>query len=195
MCDVCSFDGCGRPARSLGLCAGHYNQKQLGKPLKPLQVQHHGLSEYDRFSLSYRAAGPNDCWEWLKSRHNAGWHGQWRASDGRIELAHRAAWRLMRGEIPLGLCVLHKCDNPGCVNPAHLFLGTQSDNASDMWSKGRARPVTNKGEKHGNAKLTADLVRDIRSSKESGVELARRLGLTTTTICDIRKRRTWKHIA
>lgn len=159
------------------------------------QLQFHGLSEYERFLKRVQVGAPSECWEWTASRNQKGWHGQWRAGDGRIELTHRAAWRLMRGEIPAGLCVLHRCDNPPCCNPAHLFLGTRSDNARDMWSKGRARPKSNLGAGHGNAKLTADLVRDIRSSKESGVALSQRLGITTTTVCDIRKRRTWKHIA
>lgn len=157
------------------------------------QLQFHGLSEYDRLFKWTEVAGPNECWNWKGSRKK-GWHGQWRNGLGQIELAHRAAWRIMKGEIPPGMFVLHRCDNPACMNPSHLFLGTQADNLKDMWAKGRARPGVSKGEKHGNAKLTAELVRDIRSSQESGVELARRLNLTTTTICDVRKRRTWKHI-
>ena len=157
------------------------------------QVQYHGLSEYERFFKWTDVKGPNECWPWKGSIKN-GWHGQWRARDGSIELTHRAAWRLMKGPIPCGMFVLHKCDNPPCVNPTHLFLGTQSDNLKDMWAKGRGRPGVSRGENHGNAKLTADLVRDIRTSKESGVEMARRLGLSKTTIFDIRKRRSWKHI-
>lgn len=195
---MCKFDGCEKKARSLGYCPAHYQQLRSGSALKPLQIQHHGLSEYDRFFKWVEVAGNDDCWKWLGSRQKREdgkeWHGQWRSGAGEIELTHRAAWRLMKGEIPGDLCVLHSCDNPFCVNPKHLFLGTQSDNANDMWAKGRARPKTNLGEKHGMSKLTADLVRDIRSSQESGVELARRTGLTTTTICDVRKRRTWKHI-
>ncbi len=159
------------------------------------QLQYHGLSEYERFQKRINVKTPAECWEWTASRNNRGWHGQWRAASGKIELTHRAAWRLMVGEIPAGLFVLHKCDNPLCCNPSHLFLGTQSDNMKDMWGKGRARPGKRMGETHGNSKVTADLVRDIRSSKESGVELAKRLSISPTTICDIRKRRTWRHIA
>lgn len=163
------------------------------------QVQYHGLSEYERFLKWTDVRAAKDCWLWKGSRKaNVGskvlWHGQWRTADGSIELAHRGAWRLMKGPIPKGLFVLHRCDNPACVNPTHLFLGTQADNISDMWGKGRARPKAQHGEDHGNSKLTADLIRDIRASKESGVELARRLSLSPTTICDVRKRRSWKHI-
>lgn len=64
-------------------------------------------------------------------------------------LAHRAAWELANGPIKDGLFVLHKCDNPRCCNSGHLFLGTQSDNAKDMWAKGRAKPCSGKGGKRG----------------------------------------------
>jgi len=191
----CSFQGCGGKHQSFGLCAAHREQQKAGKELRPLQVQYHGLSEYDRFLKRVVVNGPNDCWPWTGSVMKAGWHGQWRTSAGKIEPTHRGAWRLMKGDIPAGMSVLHKCDNPICCNPSHLFIGTQSDNARDMWDKGRAKPKTNVGSAHGMSKLTEDLVRDIRSSKESGVDIARRLGLSATTVCDIRKRRTWKHLS
>lgn len=190
---LCTFNGCDKEVDSLGYCPAHYQQFRAGKTLRPLQVQHHGLTEYERLLKWTNVKGADECWEWLGSRKK-GWHGQWRSATGQIELAHRAAWRLMKGPIPDGLFVLHRCDNPACLNPTHLFLGTQSDNAKDMWAKGRARPKQAKGSQHANSKLTEDLVRDIRASKESGVEIARRLGLTATTICDVRKRRTWKHL-
>lgn len=192
---LCSFDGCSKEAAAKGLCPAHRAQQKQGKTLRPLQVQYHGLTEYERFLKWTNVLGPNECWEWKGSRHQSRWHGQWRNGIGEIELAHRAAWRMMRGPIPTDMFVLHKCDNPICVNPSHLFLGSQSDNAKDMWAKRRANPKSSIGEKHGNSKLTADLVRDIRSSKEAGNVLAVRLGISNATICDIRKRRTWKHIA
>lgn len=159
------------------------------------QLQYHGLSEYDRFFKRVQIKGTNECWPWLGSRkltkRSGAWYGQWRAADGSIEGTHRAVWRLTKGPILDGLHVLHRCDNPVCVNPTHLFLGTQSINSKDMWRKGRG--VT-RGEGNGNAKLTPELVRDIRSSKEKSVELARRTGMSQQTICDIRKRRSWRHI-
>lgn len=159
------------------------------------QLQYHGLSEYERFFKRVQIRESDECWPWLGSRkltkRQAAWYGQWRASDGSIEGTHRASWRLMRGPIPAGMHVLHRCDNPICVNPMHLFLGTQSINSKDMWSKGRGRT---RGETNGNAKLTPELVRDIRASKEKSVELARRTGMSQQTICDIKKRRSWRHI-
>lgn len=77
----------------------------------------------------------SDCIEWTKSRLSSG-YGQVR-HNGRMQRAHRVAWEKIHGPIPDGLQVLHKCDNPACVNPDHLFLGSRSDNMRDMISKGR----------------------------------------------------------
>lgn len=169
-------------------------QQAQGVELHPLQEQFHGLTEESRFLKRVNVKGKDDCWEWTGSRNNKEWHGQWRNKAGEIELTHRASWRLFKSKIPGGMFVLHKCDNPVCVNPNHLFLGTQSDNCRDMWSKGRANPKQLQGEKHGMSKLTAEAVREIRDSSISGVELARKFGITPTTVCDVRKRRIWKHI-
>lgn len=191
--EECAFDGCGRPVISRGLCQSHYLQKRKGEQLRPLQQQIHGLSEEERFIARTDTKSVKECWIWNASRRPDG-YGQWRRADGQIELAHRASWRLFRTEIPKGAHILHKCDNPPCVNPTHLFLGSHADNMRDMWGKGRARPGQSRGEKHGMSKLTSEIVREIRTSSESGVELARKFALSATTVCDVRKRRTWKHI-
>lgn len=196
----CSFNGCQKAAFSKGLCGAHYQQHRLGKELKPLQVQHHGLSEEERFRKWYQVA-PNGCWMWIGSvilggkRSSSFAYGQWRNGKGEHELAHRAAYRMFVGPIPVGLGVLHRCDIPRCVNPAHLFVGTHRDNMADMWSKGRATPGVSRGESHGMSKLTEEVIREIRSSKENGPEIAKRLGISTTNVYDIRNRRLWKHIA
>jgi len=193
---TCSFEGCSKPMANRGLCSGHGNQLRLGKPLKTLQVQHHGLPESVRFLRRVDKTPSSGCWLWTASRIGGNkWHGQWRNGEGQHELSHRAAWRMFVGEIPEGMFVLHRCDDPICVNPAHLFLGTQTDNLNDMWAKKRARPKQSLGEKHGMSKLTSEMVREIRDSKETGVALSRKFGVTPTTICDVRKRRIWNHIA
>jgi HNH endonuclease len=191
---LCSFSGCVNEARSLGLCPAHRAQQKRGEVLKTLQVQHHGLSEYDRFFKRVKVGKGDECWVWTGSQNNTHWHGQWRNAAGGIELTHRASWRLLKGAIPEGACVLHRCDNPVCVNPSHLFMGSQSDNAHDMWNKGRAKPKANLGASHGMSKVTEEIVLAIRASSESGVALAKKYGIRPTTVCDIRKRRTWDHV-
>jgi hypothetical protein len=114
--------------------------------------------------------------------------------------AHRISWEIHFGDIPDGLYVLHTCDNPPCANPVHLFLGTQRDNIDDMLRKGRSAygHPGRQGEKAWMAKLTDDQVREIRSLYEVGrisqLALARRYGITQTTIGSIVRRATWKHI-
>lgn len=83
---------------------------------------------------------PNGCWDWKLFRIWSG-YGQLRYKK-RTWLAHRLAWTLAHGRIPKGLCVCHSCDNPGCVNPAHLWLGTRSENVRDMYRKQRRQPRT-----------------------------------------------------
>lgn len=84
------------------------------------------------------ASTDGTCWEWMGRRDKDG-YGSFRMSPSETDLAHRASWRLHRGPIPEGLFVLHRCDNPPCVNPEHLFLGTQADNVHDMYAKQRDR--------------------------------------------------------
>lgn len=83
------------------------------------------------------------CWEWMARRDKDG-YGQFRLK-GKMRGAHKASWELTHGSIPDGLWVLHKCDNPSCVRPDHLFLGTAKDNTQDMVSKDRNRSATYKG--------------------------------------------------
>jgi hypothetical protein len=105
---------------------------------------------------------------------------------------HRASWAVYRGRIPNGLLVLHRCDNERCANPDHLFLGTNKDNTRDMMRKGRLNPP--RGERAGNAKLTADQVRAIRTDPRSLRLTAMAYGVSGAAIQSIRSRRNWAHI-
>lgn len=94
-----------------------------------------------RFWSKVQKGGPDQCWEWLASRKPSR-YGQFTLPGNKLVRAHRMAWVLTHGEIAGGLCVLHRCDNPPCCNPGHLFLGTLRDNARDMLAKGRDRHST-----------------------------------------------------
>lgn len=108
--------------------------------------------------------------------------------------AHRYAYELHFGPPPEGLVVMHKCDVRNCVNPRHLAVGTHTDNMADMIAKGRKRFVVPIGEAAGAAKLTDELVREMRQSPESHVFWAERLGLAKNTVRAARLGKTWTHI-
>jgi|SRR5215475_5298108 len=90
----------------------------------------------ERFAQKFEVRGLNDCWPWMGQRLRSGYGVL--SIDGRMQRAHRVMWELEHGSIPDGMWVLHHCDNPPCVNPNHLWLGTHSDNMRDMKQKGRA---------------------------------------------------------
>ena len=120
------------------------------------------------------------CWLWTGTFGTRG-YGQFRpgrAAEGQVG-AHRAAWAIFFGEFDQKLFVLHRCDTPACVNPAHLFLGTHQDNMQDMTQKGR--------HPRGNAKLSPADVDAIRASTDSHRALARRFGVNEATVRFVRK--------
>jgi hypothetical protein len=135
---------------------------------------------------------PNGCWLWTGSLV---WGYGQLYFDGRPQKAHRVAWTLIRGTIPAGLFVLHKCDVTACVNPDHLFLGDAYDNHRDMTRKGRARVAT--GSRHGNARLTEARVQAVRLLLADGIgvaPIARCLGVSIGTIMAVRDGRSWQHV-
>ena len=116
---------------------------------------------------------------------------------GRRKRAHRVAWEKAFGEIPDGLHVLHRCDNPPCVNPEHLFLGTHADNMRDMCDKGRRKGGAPTGEKNQLSKLRAADVIEMRNLSARGVRdatLARLYGVVQSTVYSILTNRTWRHV-
>lgn len=231
---TCTFEGCGRPLRSQGLCEPHYRQLIRRGYLSPIQPRktrapalvgcsiggcdttgpitrgwcpkHYsrwrthgdplmlawGTAE-DRFWSNVAIAGADDCWLWTSPWVNEGGYGLL-GIDGKSVLAHRFSWELHNGPIPDGLCVLHRCDNPACCNPAHLFLGTRPDNSADMVTKGRS----SRGSRSPAAKLTEEDVRVIRR-RVAGCEAQRTVaadfGVRPQTISKIVRRQRWRHVS
>lgn len=142
----------------------------------------------DRFIENYRIDA-SGCWLWTGHSLPRGY--------GRICLdyvdtyAHRLAWELCHGAIPAGMDVCHRCDVPSCVNPDHLFVGTRADNMRDASAKGR---TARGGGTHGACKLTAAQVVAIRSDAGYQHVVAARYGVSQTTVGEILRRVTWRHV-
>jgi len=129
-----------------------------------------------------------DCWEWKGDKTGPNGYGRFRGNR-----AHRIMWNIMYGG-PGDMCVLHKCDNRGCVRPKHLFLGTHQDNSDDMVKKGRS--PDQRGEKNSNAKLDFGVVLLIRVMLDHGYkqsELAERFGVCQQTISKIKHNKRWRN--
>jgi len=164
------------------------------------------LSEKDiaRFWKYVDKKGEDECWEWKGGKGKEG------NIDGRgIFVTHherkrynhktnRVSWFIHNGIIPNGLCVLHKCDNPPCCNPRHLFLGTLQDNVRDCLFKGRVnRTIKARGENSGVAKFKNSDISEIRKMISTGISsrsIAIKYKVANSTICSIRRGSTWRHI-
>jgi hypothetical protein len=192
---LCIVEGCGQKHHGKGFCRTHY-----------LRMQKHGTLELKRivgddvarFWSKVDKNGPlhpallSRCWLWNAPCNEHGYG--YLSIESRSVLAHRYSYQLHSGAIPSSMGVLHKCDNPPCVNPEHLFLGTQLDNGIDMIVKGRSTA----GEKHASAKVTEAEVVEIRALYASGTfsqkALGKSFGLSQMSIGRIVNRKYWKHI-
>lgn len=148
-------------------------------------------TERERFDEYAGSGTPDDCWVWRGGLSSAGYGKFWR--NGATDLAHRVMYEYTFGPVPDGLWVLHHCDNPPCMNPSHLFLGTHADNENDKDAKGRRK----RGSQTRKSKLDEARVRRIRELHASGVQqklLARDFGVDITTINDVVQRQTWRHV-
>ena len=154
--------------------------------------EHRRVSDEDlvRFTLMNKTVvNGNGCWNWTGSKRN----GYGLINRGNKTLsAHRVAYTAFKGEeIPAGMVVRHTCDNPSCINPAHLVLGTQAENIADRDARGR-RDV--RGEQIGTSKLTREQVEEIKASDLTGVALAKKFGVSTSAVSLIKNNKSWSHV-
>lgn len=188
---TCSVEGCGGTSIARNLCPKHYARfRKYGNAETVKQPQMHGATLLDRWTANVRKTA--GCWEWAGFRDPNG-YGRLRVSD-RPELAHRISWKLHCHEITSAQHVLHRCDNPCCVNPAHLFLGDQAANNADKIAKKRQRFGVSRGEDHGCHKLTEEQVLEIRASVGPSVKVGERYGVSGRQVRDIRRRKSWRHL-
>jgi len=147
-----------------------------------------------RFWKKVDKNAPGGCWVWVGYRNRKGYGGFFIAGPSRhCWLAHRVSWVIAHGMPWPTKNVLHRCDNPSCVNPSHLFLGSLADNNADMRSKGRVAH----GIGHGHAKLTDKEVKELRRLYRSGMRqqaLADSFGVSQATVSEAIRGKTWSHV-
>jgi len=205
---TCSIDGCERISRARGWCKMHWKRwRTHGDPLVA-SLPRATVPAVERFwpKVSKELGqGPwGDCWEWAANRHPQGYGLFW--AHPKDVCAHRFSFELANGPIPEGMEICHRCDNPPCVRPSHLFLGTHADNMADCAAKGRAakgerngrhtKPAsTVRGERSGRCKIDDRQLIELRKLSSEGWstrDLSARFGITTKHVCFIRARPEWR---
>lgn len=197
---LCRVLDCDRFARNPlvqtgGYCRRHsLNWKHFGDPLaRPGVLRELTVKGLVAF---YKTSQETDCWVWIGRTHKSGYGLVCcRTTSKNEHYAHRLSWELHHGPIPTGLQVCHHCDNPPCVNPEHLFLGTAWDNTWDSKRKGRAI----QGERVASSRLCAEQVLEIRKLGRETTTLSQRqigalFGVTRSAVQRVLSRGTWKHL-
>lgn len=186
----CSVPKCQNKYYAQGFCGKHYQRnRKFGDPLAG--HGNHAPPEERFWRHVVKGLG---CWVYSGGSAKAKYGLFQRHNRGDVVLAHRYSYELHIGKIPAGKIVMHICDNPRCVNPKHLSVGTHKENTQDMIAKGRHARVAPLGTDNGKAKLTPAKVRAIRASADTNKALADRWGLSVNCIRGVRIGRTWAHI-
>ena len=185
---VCSIEGCGKAVFCRGWCNSHWRRwRRHGDPLAGATPRHLPLVE--RLANRSKLDPVTGCINWTGTAVRG--YGRIRVGPREV-LTHRLAFELARGPIPAGLEVLHRCDNPSCMNPEHLRVGTHTDNMRDMAAKGRSGDQ--RGLRNGRARLTPDDVFAIRASTGGTAAVAAQFGIAQDYVRQIRKREAWSHL-
>lgn len=174
------------------LCVMKYTKVLVKKSRWP--EWHRNNPPEKRFWDKVDKKGPDECWNWSRSVDGGG-YGFFRCIQLGEQKTHRLAWILTNGKIPKGIQVCHKCDNPRCCNPKHLFLGTYYDNMRDAMAKGR-QPVV-KGSGHICAKLKECNIPEIRNMISYGMtqkQVGFRFGVHQSVISEIINGKAWTHV-
>lgn len=189
----CKMENCSKSIKGggHGLCPMHYRRYRLyGDPNIVKQHKYYGLTMTERF---FKYVNKTDgCWLWTGKKHRQGYGEMW--VKGKPMLTHRISWLIHHGFLPLTGMVLHHCDNPPCVNPEHLYLGDHRQNMDDMMTRDRSNPPHLFGEANPGAKITADIVREIRRSKEPPRYFVEKYGITRSNVWYIRTYKSWQHV-
>lgn len=187
MAGMCSVSGCEKPAKQKQMCWGHYCSDRRYGDAKYASLE---ARQVRRFWNNVEKT--DGCWNWTGLTFDS------KMPYGRIyfnskeNTAHRVSWEINNKQDPGDSLVLHHCDNPRCVNPKHLYLGTYFDNAQDRERRNRRRVV--KGEEIKNSKLTEESVLSIRRSKESCTTLGKHFNVSRSLISLVRLNKVWTHV-
>lgn len=193
--DVCGCKGCDLPVYALGMCNKHWHRnRKYGTPfaVKARSWEMRGLSAPERFGKQVKFT--EGCWEWVGPADKDG-YGVFRGvfEDVPYQRAHRYSWALHnKQQIPKGMLICHQCDNPKCVNPDHLFIGTGGDNMRDKVAKGRHNAP--KGAAAPTAILTEAQAQAILGDPRPYALIAADYGVQPSTIGSVKARVSWAHL-
>ena len=188
----CSVIECENNSRASGLCNKHNLRMKYTGTTEDGPRAHGSLEQ--RFWK--KVSKTDTCWFWTGKKRPNGYGCIQEAGKGSKTLSsHRVSYEIHNGKIPDGLVVMHSCDNPSCVNPEHLSLGTHRENNADMIAKGRKIVVPSHGEKNGQSRLNLIQVKYIKGCDKTNAALARELNVSPNCIRGVRTGRTWKTTA